>query len=449
VHRIAISGLVALAAVLGGAAVPATAMAQPTSGARPVSAVSVAAIAPAAVSAAIAVAARAGAEAADAESGGGSPNISCVLATDCLAVRGSSSLSGVGTYTPARVDRWNGSSWKRVGVTLPARTTSVDLNGVSCRGAKLCLVVGDYYKSTKGNAASSPMALVYNGASLRPTSAMPLPKGQPNVTLTGVSCATTRDCVALGLANGNPSGLNRYSDGISFIETWNGARWALRTIVSSATTVAAPSAVSCATASFCVLMGEVTSVSNGYVTVGMYLGAWNGRRLARMRAPAAGGANSTVEPSGVSCATPANCAVTGIVVGDTSGSTLSIKGFTQVWNGRAWQSAKTRWPKGVAESFLWDVSCHGAHSCEAVGFDAAKTDSPPVDATAVSYRGDAGTVQGVPKPSKGRSTSFAAVSCLPSGGCVAVGDTGKSTALTPALMTGVWNGRTWRLGPGF
>jgi hypothetical protein len=445
VRRIAISGLVALAAVLGGAAVPATAMAQPTSDARPgVSAT-------AAATATVVVASRAGAEAADAESGGGSPNISCVLATDCLAVRGSSSLSGVGTYTPARVERWNGSSWHRVGVTLPARTTSVDLNGVSCRGTKLCLVVGDYYKSTKGNAASSPLALIYNGASLRPISAMPLPKGQPNVTLTGVSCPTTRNCVALGLANGNPAGLNKYSDGISFIETWNGARWALRTIVSSATTVAAPSSVSCATASFCVLMGEVTSVSNGYVTVGLYLGLWNGRRLARMRAPAAGGAESTVEPSGVSCATSANCAVTGIVVGDTSGSTLSIKGFTQVWNGRAWQSAKTRWPKGVAESFLWDVSCYGAHSCEAVGFDAAKTDSPPVDATGVSYRGGTGTgtVQAVPKPSKGRSTSFAAVSCLPSGSCVAVGDTGKSTALSPALMTGVWNGRAWRLGPGF
>src|ERR1700722_4696506 len=435
VHRIVISGLVALAAVLGGAAVPATALAQPTSGARTVSAVS--------------VGLRAGAEATPADSGGGSPNIACVLATDCLAVRGSSSLSGVGTYTPARVERWNGSSWKRLGVALPARTTSVDLNGVSCRTAKFCLVVGDYYKSVKDNAASSPLALVYNGASLRPVSAMPLPKGQPNVTLTGVSCPTTRDCVALGLANGNPAGLNKYSDGISFIETWNGARWTLRTIVTSATTVAAPSAVSCATASFCVLMGEVTTVSNGYVTVGLYLGPGNGRRLTRMRAPAAGGANSMVEPSGVSCGAPANCAVTGIVVGDTSGSALSIKGFTQVWNGRVWQLAKTRWPKGVAESFLWDVSCYGAHACAAVGFDAAKTDAPPVDATAVSYRGGVGTVEAVPKPAKGRSTSFAAVSCLTSGRCVAVGDTGKSTAASPALMTGVWNGRTWRLGPGF
>ena len=212
-HRIVISGLVALAAVLGGAAVPATAMAQPTSGARPVSAVPVTGAVPVTAT----VTARAGAEAADAESGGGSPNISCVLATVCLAVRGSSRLSGVGTYTPTRVERWNGSSWTRLRVTLPARTTSVDLNGVSCRTAKFCLVVGDYYKSTKSNAASSPLALVYNGASLRPISAMPLPKGQPNVTLTGVSCPTTRDCVALGLANGNPAGLNKYSDGISFI----------------------------------------------------------------------------------------------------------------------------------------------------------------------------------------------------------------------------------------
>jgi hypothetical protein len=455
VNRIAIFGLVALAAVLGGAAAPATAMAQPTSGVRPGGAVSATGVSTVAGVAGVAgvtagAAMRAGAEAADAESGGGSPNISCVLATDCLAVRGSSSLSGVGTYTPTRVERWNGSSWERVGVILPARTTSVDLNGVSCRGARFCLVVGDYYKSTEGSSPSSPLALIYNGTSAKPSSAMPLPKGQPNVTLSGVSCATTRNCVAVGLANGNPAGLNQYSDGISFIETWNGARWTLHTIASSARTVVAPSAVSCATSSFCVLMGEATSISDGYVTVGLYLGWWNGGRLTRMGAAATGGAASMVEPSGVSCATPANCAVDGIVVGDAGGgSTLSIKGFTQVWNGRAWQSARTTWPKGVAESFLWDVSCYGAHSCEAVGFDAAQTDSPPTYAAAVSYRGDTGQVQAVPKPSRGRSTSFAAVSCAPSGGCVAIGDTGKNTAVSPTLMTGVWNGRTWRLEPGF
>jgi hypothetical protein len=41
------------------------------------------------------------------------------------------------------------------------------------------------------------------------------------------------------------------------------------------------------------------------------------------------------------------------------------------------------------------------------------------------------------------------MSCLPGGSCVAIGGTGKTTAKSPALMTGVWNGRAWKLDPGF
>jgi hypothetical protein len=41
------------------------------------------------------------------------------------------------------------------------------------------------------------------------------------------------------------------------------------------------------------------------------------------------------------------------------------------------------------------------------------------------------------------------VGCLPSGSCVAIGETGKTTAKSFALMTGVWNGRGWKLDPGF
>ena len=80
VRRIAISGLVALATVLGGVAIPATAMAQPTSGVRSTGAVAARAAGPARAAA---------------EGGifGGVPKISCVLATDCLAVEGTSKLS--------------------------------------------------------------------------------------------------------------------------------------------------------------------------------------------------------------------------------------------------------------------------------------------------------------------------------------------------------------------
>jgi hypothetical protein len=174
VRRIAMSGLVVLAAVLGAAAAPATAMAQRAGTVRSGSAVA---------------ARTAGTALLPDESvvGPGAPMISCVLKTDCLGIRGSSSQADGGASTPTRVARWNGSVWKSVGVRLPKGTTSDDLNGVSCRGARSCLVVGDYYTSTSDTATSHALALSYNGTSLKPTPAMPLPKGMPYVALVGVS----------------------------------------------------------------------------------------------------------------------------------------------------------------------------------------------------------------------------------------------------------------------
>jgi hypothetical protein len=235
VRRIAISGLVALAAVLGGVAVPAAAMARPTAAVR---ADSLAAMRTPRTALA--------ADEDEIDGAEGAPMISCVLSTDCLGVKGSSITSDGDPATPTRIERWNGSSWKRLGVTMPKGTRTDDLNGVSCQGAKSCLVVGDYYTSTSANAASHVLALIYNGASLKPTPTVPLPKGTMNVALTSLSCATTRYCVALGVADGDTSA---FGDGsLIIIETWNGAKWTLHTAAAfTGKTSVEVTGVSCAT----------------------------------------------------------------------------------------------------------------------------------------------------------------------------------------------------------
>jgi len=418
VRRTTLSGLAVLVVMLGGVVVPATAHAQPTTGVRPLAAITARAAAAAPM-----------ADGAVEESG--DPEISCVLATDCLGAEGSSGGDGE-PAVPTRVARWNGSSWKGVGVTLPKGATAkrVDLTAVSCRGTKFCLVVGDYYKGSPTTSLSYPLTLAYNGTTLKPTAAVPLPKGQPSAALASVSCVTSRSCVAIGLADGGP-GPFPTSGGTSFIETWSGTRWTLHTIGSSVNATA----VSCATSSFCVLAGESELGA-------LYFGRWNGKKLTAMRPS---GSRMALVPTDVSCATPSNCAVTGA----NFGAANAVTGFTEIWNGTKWQVAATPWPKATGQAVLWGASCYGAHSCEAVGFAGAKLGYPPVDATAVSYRGAIGTLQAVAKPVKGDSSIFATVSCLPWGTCIAVGDIGKSTATIPAVMTGVWNGKSWKLDPGF
>jgi hypothetical protein len=457
VRRIAMSGLVALAAVLGGAAVPATALAQPaTALAQPATALAQPATALAQPATAVRSAAtvRPGVTARPAAVGGvvavGEPTVSCLTATDCVAVEGSS-VNGAGSATPTRVARWNGSSWKRLGVTLPKGTRADDLLGVSCKGVKSCLVVGDYYTSTSESALSHVLALSYNGTSLKPTAAVPLPKGTTDAELTGLSCATTRYCVALGAAGGDTAAFGT-SGSLIIIETWNGARWTLHTAAASiGKTMVGPSVVSCATPAFCVLTGvtyssaTLTSSALTSGTTPLYLASWNGKRLTTMKpAPVSSPAGSVLLPTGVSCA------VTGTDLGPIDSSTDKSTAFTEIWNGKAWQLAKVAWPKSLVYTFTLGVSCYAAHSCEAVGEDGASAaQTSPFDAVGVSLNGTAGTVQVVPAPPKGDSNAFASVSCLSGGRCVAIGETGKATANSGALMTGVWNGKTWKLDPGF
>ena len=452
-HRIAISGLVALAAVLGGAAAPATAMAQPTSAAA--RAGSAAARPTTAVRAGRVVAMRTARTALAAAQGvveSGEPLISCVLSTDCLGVDGTSSQSSGAGSTPTRVARWNGSSWKGVGVALPKGAKSVDLSGVSCKGAKSCLVVGDYYTSTSDSAPSHALALSYNGASLKPTTAVPLPKGTTDAALFSVSCVTTRYCVALGAADGNTAAFGDAGT-VNIIETWNGAHWTLHPIATmiGKTTELQPTVVSCATSAFCVVAGEAASVTSNSLTFKLYAASWNGKKLTTMKPATVGTSKDIPLATGVSCATASNCAITGPDLGgEVSGSTPTVTAFTEIWNGRTWQLGTVTWPKGTADSITLGVSCYGAHSCEAVGEDGAGTaGTSPFDAAGVLFNGTSGVLQTVPAPSKGHSNAFADVSCLPWGSCVATGETGKTTTTTPALMTGVWNGKAWKLAPGF
>jgi hypothetical protein len=390
-------------------------------------------------------------EIADGESG--EPLISCVLASDCLGIEGASALTDGGPATPTRVARWNGSSWKGVGVALPKGTRSVDLNGVSCQGAKSCLVVGDYYTSANQSAPNRALALSYNGTSLKPTPTVPLPNGTTQATLSGVSCVTTKHCVALGVAFGDTAAFGE-GGSLTIIETWNGARWTLHAVAQSVgdTAEVDPTVVSCATTAFCVLAGEATSFSSTSFSVKLSVASWNGRKLRAMKTAALSSADEPL-PTAVSCATTSNCAVVGLDLGNVTSNSASAAAFAEIWNGKTWQLGKLTWPKGVVDSFTMGVSCYAAHSCEAVGVDGASTaDNAPADAFAVSFNGTAATLQTVPAPSKGDSTTFTDVSCLPWGSCVAIGETGKTDkAATSSLpvMTGVWNGKAWKLEPGF
>jgi hypothetical protein len=418
VRKIAMSGLVALAAVLGGV-IPASAAA-----AAPVAAAQV----PGTAAASAAVLPQVAAAAAFLIAAGS--RVSCGSAKACLAV-GTNINSTSGISAPI-AEAWNGTKWKSVAVHAPKGPSGASLTGVSCKSVASCLAVGEYSTS----AGDRPFALTWNGTALKPTAAPPVPAGDTIVSLSGVSCVTTRSCVAVGTSIGGTGGIR------VLVETWNGAKWTDHVVPVSSSVFLDFNSVSCVSATHCVVAGASETMKGGNVTMGVLLALWNGKTITPMKAPLPAGTGAgTPLITDVSCASAASCVAVGAVL---SGSGNSGFGFTETWKGKAWTVAKVASPKGITLSFLFGVSCPTAHNCVAVG--AAGT-SKSGSATAMSYNGKAWSRQAVPAPGKGKSDAFEGVSCLSAANCVATGQIGATNSSNPSPLSGIWNGKAWRLVP--
>ena len=353
-----------------------------------------------------------------------SGKISCGAPNSCLAVGENDNQSG-GTQA---VVAWNGTAWRSVAVPTPKPTVArVYLAGVSCKSASACIVVGAYV-TRAGAGGGRPYALTWNGRSLTPTAALPVPKGGGFTSLTGVSCITARSCIAVGDSQGGAGPL--------IVETWNGAKWTLQTArIPGGARSTYPGAVSCHFVTFCVVAGESYSSPAGAPT--MLLARWNGKGFTVMKAPApAGAANITLND--ISCPSATFCGVAGF---SANSSGKRDFGFAEIWNGTSWRADKVAAPNGNAESFLFGISCRPSGFCAAVGSEGPST---AAKATAVSYHGKTWTAQNVPSPGPGRSSDFFGVNCLRDNQCTAIGEIVAGTA-TATPLGGLWKGSSWRL----
>jgi hypothetical protein len=358
-----------------------------------------------------------------------SGKISCGTPNSCLAVAGDANKSG---QLAQVVEGWNGKAWRSVAVPTPNPTVAlINLAAVSCRSATACVVVGTYV-TLAGVGAEQPYALTWNGSSLTPTGTPPVPKNSGSTSLTGVSCVTARSCVAVGDSQGG--------DGPLLVETWNGAKWTLRTArVPGGARATYPAAVSCRSVTFCIVAGQSYSSVPG--TPAMLLARWNGTSLTAMK-PAVPADAADITLSDISCPSATFCAAVGF---STNPSGTGVFGLAAVWNGKSWTADKMAAPKGDAESFLYGVSCRPDGFCMAVG--SAGLSTTATEATALSYKGKKWTLQNVPGPGTGPSSDFFGVNCLLDDKCVAIGEIVSSHTATAAPLAGLWNGSSWRLSP--
>jgi hypothetical protein len=139
--------------------------------------------------------------------------ISCLSALFCVAV-GTNGVSGTAEPFAAK---WNGTAWKSMTVPEPTGTTlGGSLLSVSCTAITKCVAVGESAYGTAG----STMAYTLSGATWTQQTLAAPPPGAVGTQLTGVSCSSATNCMAVGDADGDGDGGNTL-----FAEQWNGSTW--------------------------------------------------------------------------------------------------------------------------------------------------------------------------------------------------------------------------------
>lgn len=390
--------------------------------------------------------------------------ISCVTPDRCVAV-GSRQVGGT-TYDIA-VRRANG-FWAAQQILGPIVSSGVRLSGVSCQSWSRCIAVG--YRYHPGH---DPIMLASRGATWRRQRSHP----DHHAVLHDVSCART--CIAVGnreersgartLVERGPRhwttmrsvDAHRVDDSQSqamscatptfcelvgsyrrkvrgawrpFVEVKNGSNWKVRANSFPVGYVRSRSAwvdVSCGAANLCMAIGR------GFVTDTRFVQLfqrWDGTTRSSAPLPTPAGASQPVYAS-VSCTTSTFCVAVGqAMVGE------SLEPIRAVWNGATWTAAVSELPSGTTAGSLASVSCTTPSACVAVGAANART---PNGGYANRWNGSAWTAELLPAPTGGQSTGPLKVACAGTGLCLLLGEEVPTGSGTDAPYLQQRLGGTW------
>lgn len=271
----------------------------------------------------------------------------------------------------------SGMSW-----SLKPLPNGVSLTAISCPSTKECIAVGSGPHGTLNERWTSKGWIPQFAPALP---ADPYPNG-----LWSVSCATTSVCTAVGTKGGaipNDEGGTPTPD-LAVVEHWTQSRWSVQPSPSPGYAASEDSdlhQVSCPSVRMCVAVGELDDqYDNSTPFIEIYnAGQW---RVSWVGAAASGALTN------VSCATANFCVAGGWTRSASSGDPRLII----AWNGHSWTTAalpslpsnllaepQGGGMSGVGCHFVWfcgenAVSCPTVTFCAASGTVSAQVDSGPV-----------------------------------------------------------------------
>jgi hypothetical protein len=182
-------------------------------------------------------------------------SVSCVSPQYCTAAGFSNRASGIGA---SLAERWNGTDWAIQRTPNPIGATSVQLSGVSCSSPSACTAVGFFTIIT---GIEIMIAESWNGANWTIERTL-YPNGARFVQLSGVSCASTRACSAVGFFNNVP-GID-----VTLAERRNRTDWAIQRPPNPAgATSNSLGGVSCRSQRVCTAVGGFTNSDGTGVTL--------------------------------------------------------------------------------------------------------------------------------------------------------------------------------------
>ena len=340
--------------------------------------------------------------------------VSCSTTASCVAVGYSHDVAGVDVTL---VEHWDGSRWTIQGSPNPEGAGNSFLTGVACASSTECLAVGDFVDATGRQLAFGEH---WNGKrwEIQP---MASPAGQAETFLTAVSCFSPSACTAVGYSRAqHPADVvSRQSPMSTVAERWDGSRWQVQPTpnVTGDPTGSMLGSISCRSVAACTAVGY-----SGELTVNSQSLAegWDGSTWTRQETPNVPGSTNEVMSS-VSCAGVADCQA----VGGWSGDRKTGGALAKRWNGTTWVVLPT--PSRPHDAYD-AVSCISATACVSIGHGFSD---------AVAARWDGTSWATMPAPSTGGSVGL---SCTANDACTTVGGGGGSDGAGGALR---WNGNSW------
>lgn len=239
-----------------------------------------------------------------------------------------------------------------------------DLDALACPSATACFVVG----TTRRSANRGVLALRWRK---RHWSAMRLPAlpGRSLIDstyqLTGLSCPSTRMCIATGDVQGTSTPTTSELVTRPLLLRFNGRRWSS---VRSPLTAGALRSVSCASANACTAVGFEGTKSPGPAVLRLHAGHWTRVRFGSHASRVLGAGLESV-----SCPTASSCLATGVT--DTAGPHDAVTRVVALrQTGGGWSTKLPplpRLPRGDHPNDLTDsltaISCGAPGSCLGVG----------------------------------------------------------------------------------